>query len=92
FLGILLAGAIPVPIYPPARLSQVEDHFRRHARILENAGVVCLVTFAPAKQVSRLLTSHVPGLRRIATVEELSSGGLLDEAGPTTPESVAFLQ
>jgi acyl carrier protein len=92
FMGILLAGGIPVPIYPPARLSQVEDHFRRHARILENAGVVCLITFAPAKQVSRLLTSHVPGLRHIVTVPELGDAGLLSEASTLAPDSVAFLQ
>jgi acyl carrier protein len=29
FFGILYAGAIPVPIYPPMRLSQLEDHLRR---------------------------------------------------------------
>ena len=92
FMGILLAGAIPVPIYPPARLSQIEDHFRRHARILENAGVVCLITFAPVKQVSRLLTSHVPGLSRIVTVPELGGAGLLEEASPAAPDSVAFIQ
>ena len=37
FFGVLLAGAVPVPIYPPARPSQLEDHLRRHARILANA-------------------------------------------------------
>ena len=92
FMGILLAGAVPVPIYPPARLSLVEDHFRRHARILDNAGVVCLITFAPAKQVSRLLTSHVPGLRRIVTVAELSAFGMIEEAASAGADSVAFLQ
>ena len=36
FFGILLAGGIPVPVYPPARPNQLEDHLRRHTRILEN--------------------------------------------------------
>jgi hypothetical protein len=31
-------GAIPVPIYPPMRLSQLEDHLRRQTGILRNAG------------------------------------------------------
>ena len=30
-VGVLMAGGIPVPIYPPARPSQLEDHLRRHA-------------------------------------------------------------
>lgn len=92
FMGIALAGAVPVPIYPPARLAQIEDHFRRHARILENAGVAALITFASVKQVSRLLTSHVPRLRHVLTVPELEQSGLADEASPVIPESLALLQ
>jgi acyl-CoA synthetase (AMP-forming)/AMP-acid ligase II/acyl carrier protein len=36
FFGILLAGGIPVPIYPPVRRSQLEDHLRRQFNILNN--------------------------------------------------------
>jgi 1-acyl-sn-glycerol-3-phosphate acyltransferase len=46
FFGILLAGGIPVPIYPPMRPSQLEDHLRRHAGILANAQAVLLITEA----------------------------------------------
>ena len=31
FFAILYAGAMPVPIYPPMRLSQLEEHLRRQA-------------------------------------------------------------
>ena len=44
FFGILYAGAVPVPIYPPMRLSQLEEHLRRQAGILRNAGARLLVT------------------------------------------------
>jgi acyl-CoA synthetase (AMP-forming)/AMP-acid ligase II len=37
FFGTLYAGGIPVPVYPPFRRSQVEDHLRRQAGILKNA-------------------------------------------------------
>ena len=37
YFGILRAGGVPVPIYPPARLSQIAEHVRRHAGILSNA-------------------------------------------------------
>ena len=46
FFGILYAGAIPVPIYPPMRLSQLEDHLRRQIGILQNAGASLLITHA----------------------------------------------
>jgi len=39
FVCSLMAGCIPVPVYPPARLDQIEDHLKRHSLILENAGV-----------------------------------------------------
>ena len=92
FFGILLAGGIPVPIYPPARISQIEDHFRRHARILANAGVTMLITFEKAKQVTHLLASQVACLSNIATVEELCGFGKLEETGGLRADAVAFIQ
>ena len=92
FLGILIAGGVPVPIYPPARPSQLEDHVRRHARILDNAGVVCLISFEPARHVSRLLTSQVPGLRRIATVADLRRGEPLENSVACSADTLAFIQ
>lgn len=44
FFGVLLAGGVPVPLYPPARRSQVVDHVRRHAGILANSQVAILIT------------------------------------------------
>ena len=73
YLGILKAGAIPVPIYPPARASQLEDHVLRHAGILDNAQAVLLVTVAEALGVARLLQARVPGLRRVVTARDLAA-------------------
>ena len=36
FYGTLLAGGIPVPLYPPARLTTIEDHLTRHVGILKS--------------------------------------------------------
>jgi len=92
FLGILLAGAIPVPIYPPDRPSRLEDHVLRHAGILASAGAAMLVTVPEAMQVARLLRARVAGLRRLATPAELGAAGGAPD--PVTPsgEDVAFLQ
>ena len=75
FYGILLAGGIPVPIYPPARLSQLEEHLRRQMRILSNAATVMLLTVPEAKTLARLLSAQVEGLHRVVTVPELSADG-----------------
>ncbi|GAA3529865.1 AMP-binding protein [Zobellella aerophila] len=73
YFGILLMGAIPVPIYPPTRASQLEDHVLRHAGILANAEAVLLITVPEAMVVGRLLQARVPGLRRLATPEQLAA-------------------
>src|SRR5207249_8462416 len=39
FYGTLLAGGIPVPLYPPARLTTIEDHLTRHVGILKSAEI-----------------------------------------------------
>lgn len=83
FFGVLLAGGVPVPIYPPARPSQLEDHLRRHAKILTNAGARMLIAVPEALAVGRLLKSHVEGLRSVITPE-----ALLASAGSYTPASV----
>ena len=92
FLAVQMAGAVPVPIYPPARMSQLEDHVRRHAGILANARARMLVTFAPALGVSRLLTAQVPGLRSVVDVAALDREGRLGERPGLDESSTAFLQ
>ncbi|MBL8393293.1 MAG: AMP-binding protein [Candidatus Accumulibacter sp.] len=71
FFGVMLAGGIPVPIYPPARLAQIEDHLRRHARILDNAEAVFIITVPQAKGVAALLRVEAPTLSEVLTPEEL---------------------
>ena len=92
FLAVQMAGAIPVPIYPPARPSQLEDHVRRHAGILANARARTLVTFGPALGVSRLLTAQVPGLDSVLDVAGLDKAGRLRERPALDESSTAFLQ
>ena len=92
YLGALLAGGVPVPIYPPARMSQIEDHVRRHAGILANAQAAILVTVPEAMAVARLLEASVPGLRRV-----LTAAALVEQRGESVPvrataEDVAFIQ
>jgi acyl-CoA synthetase (AMP-forming)/AMP-acid ligase II len=38
FFGILLAGGVPVPLYPPVRLGRLDEYHRRTSRMIELAG------------------------------------------------------
>jgi acyl carrier protein len=73
FFAVLLAGGIPVPIYPPARRSQLEDHLRRHGGILNNCQASMLITVSEARMIAQLLKSQVVSLRDTTTVSDLLS-------------------
>jgi 1-acyl-sn-glycerol-3-phosphate acyltransferase len=92
FYGILLAGGVPVPIYPPARLSQIEDHLRRQASILDSARTSILITVPEGQRLARLLGAQVEGLRSVVTVQELSSGRDAYATPALQPEDIALLQ
>jgi 1-acyl-sn-glycerol-3-phosphate acyltransferase len=92
FFGAQLAGGIPVPLYPPARKSQIEDHLRRQAGILRTAGAEVLVTFPEVLALARLLSAQLPDLHRVATVAELASGSGGFVPPPVRGEDIAFLQ
>ncbi len=92
YFGILRAGGIPVPIYPPARASQIEEHVRRHAGILSNAQTALLITVPEARTVARLLEARVAGLMRVVTVPELAAGSGAPRAVAIGRDDIAFIQ
>ncbi len=92
YLGILRAGAIPVPIYPPARASQLEEHVLRHAGILDNARATLLVTVPEAMIVARLLQARVPGLRHVMTPQQLAARGGVPAPVAVHGDDIAFIQ
>jgi 1-acyl-sn-glycerol-3-phosphate acyltransferase len=92
FFGILLAGAVPVPIYPPTRPSQLEEHLRRHGRILLNAGVRLLITIQEARRVARLLKTQVPSLQHIVDWADFGRVQSTQPSAARKADDIAFLQ
>lgn len=92
FFAVLFCGAIPVPIYPPFRLSQIEDHLRRQAGILSNAEASALITNDEIRIVGRLLYGLVGALQHIVTIPELSSAAPLPAPLPAPPDATALIQ
>jgi len=94
FAGILLAGATPVPIYPPYRADRVQEYAERQAAILSNAGAKLLVTFRQAEGVARLLSPSVPSLEGVMTGEHLLTARSIELPLPGLghPDDLALLQ
>jgi fatty-acyl-CoA synthase len=104
FAGVLLAGGIPVPIYPPFRADRIAEYATRQANILRNAETRFLITFRQAEGLARLLKPRVPTLREVLNAERLASAPVKTEPIPTEwrpvenlahharGEDIAFLQ
>jgi fatty-acyl-CoA synthase len=82
FAGILLTGAIPVPIYPPLRADRIGEYATRQANILRNAESRFLFTFRQAEGLARLLEPHVPTLKGVLNAQRFAI-----EAEPEAPRS-----
>jgi acyl carrier protein len=92
YFGTLLAGAVPVPIYPPARRSEIEDHMRRQRSVLDNAGAAMLITVPEGRNLARLSRAMVPSLREIRCVEELAGNPSQLQHVARRAEDIALLQ
>ncbi|MEX2488843.1 MAG: AMP-binding protein [Pseudomonadales bacterium] len=91
FFGVLLARAVPVPIYPPVRASQIEDHLRRHTAILNNCEARLLIADPDTTQVAHWLRSVVTSMQAVVTTADLMTGARYQPM-PASPQDTAFLQ
>jgi 1-acyl-sn-glycerol-3-phosphate acyltransferase len=91
FFGVMIAGGIPVPIYPPARFAQIEDHLKRHSGILGNAQAAFIITVEQAQPIARRLQAAVPSLGTIVTPDQLRLPAL-GWSPSLSSRDIAFLQ
>lgn len=94
FFGVMLAGGIPVPIYPPVRPDKIEEYSVREATILNNAGVRVLITFSQVETLSKLLKVFIRSLTAVITLDMLMNrgeGAVLPNY-KLTPEDAGLIQ
>jgi acyl carrier protein len=92
FLGAQLAGAVPVPLYPPARPSQLEDHMRRHAAILANCSARVLITVPAIQPLARLVQPQVPTLAAVLAADDLMRAAPSAAFTRASADDLALLQ
>lgn len=92
FFGVLIAGGVPVPVYPPFRLDRLEEYAARQVGILTNAEARLLVTFVPATRVARLAQGRVASLRAVTTAERLARPGERVAPASREPGDPALIQ
>ncbi|RJG00245.1 AMP-binding protein [Noviherbaspirillum sedimenti] len=92
FYGVLQAGCVPVPLYPPARPAQLEEHLRRIAGILANAGARWFVADPRARAFAEALSGKCPTLAGIVTVAELAAPVAMAPMPTLAAGDLAFIQ
>ena len=93
FFGVLLAGGIPVPVYPPGHLKQIEEHLRRHAAIVGNSQAAIMITFEETVRFAKLMQAGTYRLRNVVTVAGLTAAAAAAPPHPVLrPDDTAFLQ
>ena len=92
FLGILMAGCVPVPIYPPFRPGRIEEYAQRQSLILQNAQARLLITFQEANLLARLLRPRIPCLEEVVTSDVLHSNEQAPVVQTIRPQDVALIQ
>jgi 1-acyl-sn-glycerol-3-phosphate acyltransferase len=92
FFGVLVARAVPVPIYPPVRLDRLPEYASRQSAILRDAGVRLLVTVPRARPVAGLLKPAVPTLADVVTAGDLAAAGAAVSGPEGEGSDPAFIQ
>jgi len=91
FLGILCAGCVPVPLYPPVRLHDLPAYVEREMHILGSAGARVLVTDRQLLQVGKLLQDRFPRLVAV-TSAELEQADASFGVARVDPDALALIQ
>ena len=90
FFGVLCAGAIPVPLYPPLRLGKLDEFHRRTTAMLKAVDAAMVVT---DERIRRFLGVAVANSApALGCVTASSLGGPISEAVEVAPDDVAVIQ
>ncbi|MFN3198348.1 MAG: fatty acyl-AMP ligase [Bradymonadia bacterium] len=71
FLGTIRAGMVPVPLYPPMALGELDAYLGRLGRILTKGEVKALVASKALDKIVWGVMGKVPCLKGVLTVEKL---------------------
>lgn len=92
FLGVTLAGGIPVPVYPPTRPDEIEQYVRRQARILRSANISFLIAFERVRPIAQILRLELGSQVSVVSVEELRRAAGPQPIEGFEPSDIAVIQ
>jgi 1-acyl-sn-glycerol-3-phosphate acyltransferase len=92
FFGVMRAGAVPVPLYPPSRPSEFSEYWRRQAGILQNCQARIML-IGPSLSAHRQLVGVMAGtVEHVLTADELQGNAPPVQPVPAASDDLAMLQ
>jgi fatty-acyl-CoA synthase len=92
FLAMFRIGVVPVPLYPPLSLGNLDSYAERTAKVLDSAEARLLIASASLQNVLWSQVDRVPSVERLVRAEELRAGAGTPDYPEVLPEDLAFLQ
>jgi len=92
FFGVILAGATPMPLFPPADASRLCEYVERQSNLLRKAGARFLISFEQVRSLARMLRVRVPVVAGVAQVRTLRELGQRTHRRLPIPYDTALLQ
>ncbi len=90
--GVLGAGAVPVPLYPPVRLGGIEDYHRSTAAMLRTVQVALVITDERIRPLLQTAVANAAPRLGCVTASGLRRGGGLDPEPNLGADDVALIQ
>ncbi|ABS28361.1 AMP-binding protein [Anaeromyxobacter sp. Fw109-5] len=91
FFGTWLAGAVPVPLYPPVRLGRMEEYLAQTARMLAVSGARLVVSSGAVRRLLGGAVARAAPALGCVDVAELAEGGERLARMPA-PEDLGLVQ
>ncbi len=92
FFGAIRAGIIPVPIYPPLGLGQLQSYLDNTRHIVAKSGARALVTSSKIKRLLGTVQASCPALEQVVAVEAIRESMEPLKAEKIGLDDTAFLQ
>lgn len=92
FLGSVLAGGVPVPMYPPLSLGQLGGYLDHARHIVGASAATFVITNRQIKAVVGTLGTQLSHVKRISTVQEVTADADLWQEPRIALEDTCFIQ
>ncbi len=92
FFGAARAGIVPVPIYPPLGLGQLQTYLDNTRHIVAKSGARILLTSQKVKLLLGSVQANASKLEQVVTIESIRNSNDPFRQDTVTLDDVAFLQ